>query len=263
LGLRFDKKTGELYIADAYFGLLKVGSKGGLAEPVVTELHGDPFKFTNDLDFDEDGNIYFTVSSNKYYRRQFFLARLQLENTGRFLKYDPISKETTVLIQGLRFPNGVAVSKDGTFVVIAESNMARLLRYWLKGPKANTWEVWMDLPGIPDNVRRNENGDFWVAFHGKRTPVEMYSGAVPWFRHFVAKLPIPAEHLYAMVAPKPHALVIRYSSQGELLEILEDQSGKVVKVVSEVEEHDGKLYIGTVLYPQLAVYTLPPPKLNL
>jgi sugar lactone lactonase YvrE len=57
--------------------------------------------------------------------RQFFLTRLELDNTGRFLKYKPSSKEATVLIQGLRFPNGVAVSKDGTFVVIAESNMAR------------------------------------------------------------------------------------------------------------------------------------------
>ena len=58
--------------------------------------------------------------------RRFFLSRLELENTGRFLGYNPSSKETTVLIQGLRFSNGVAVSKDGTFVVVVETNMARL-----------------------------------------------------------------------------------------------------------------------------------------
>lgn len=115
----------------------------------------------------------------------------------------------------------------------------------------------MDLPGVPDNIRRNENGDFWVAFHSKRAFVEMNSGAVPWLRHLVAKLPIPSKHLFPVLAPKPHALVIRYSSEGQVLEVLEDQPGKVVKVVSEVEEHDGKLYIGTVLFPQMAVYTLP------
>ncbi|KAG0615193.1 hypothetical protein M758_5G022500 [Ceratodon purpureus] len=256
LGLRFEKTTGELYIADAYFGILKVGPQGGLAEPVVTEVNGVPFKFCNDLDFDGDGNLYFTDSSTKYHRRQFFISRLELENTGRFLRYNPVRKETTVLIEGLRFPNGVAVSKDGTFVVVAETNMARLLRYWLKGPKANTWEVWMDLPGVPDNVRRNENGDFWVAFHSRRSFIEMNSGAVPWLRHLVAKLPIPPKQLFPLLAPKPHALVIRYSSEGQVLEVLEDQSGKVVKVVSEVEEHDGKLYLGTVLFPQMAVYTL-------
>ncbi|GKB20417.1 probable phospholipid-transporting ATPase 4, partial [Tanacetum coccineum] len=44
LGLRFDKKTGDMYIADAYFGLLKVGPQGGLATPLAT---GVPLKFTN------------------------------------------------------------------------------------------------------------------------------------------------------------------------------------------------------------------------
>ncbi|KAJ8649613.1 hypothetical protein MRB53_002636 [Persea americana] len=69
LGLRFDKKTGDLYIADAYFGLLKVGPEGGLATRLATEAEGVPFKFTNDLDFDDEGNIYFTDSSTKYQRR--------------------------------------------------------------------------------------------------------------------------------------------------------------------------------------------------
>lgn len=69
LGLRFDKKTGDLYIADAYFGLLKVGPEGGLATSLTTEAEGEPLRFTNDLDIDEEGNIYFTDSSTKYQRR--------------------------------------------------------------------------------------------------------------------------------------------------------------------------------------------------
>lgn len=69
LGLRFDKKTGDLYIADAYLGLMKVGPEGGLATSLVTEAEGVPLRFTNDLDIDEEGNIYFTDSSNKYQRR--------------------------------------------------------------------------------------------------------------------------------------------------------------------------------------------------
>lgn len=69
LGLRFHKKTGDLYIADAYFGLLKVGSNGGLATPLTTEAEGVPLNFTNDLDIDEEGNIYFTDSSTNFQRR--------------------------------------------------------------------------------------------------------------------------------------------------------------------------------------------------
>jgi sugar lactone lactonase YvrE len=69
LGLRFDKRTGDLYIADAYFGLLKVGPEGGLATPLATEAEGVRLNFTNDLDLDHEGNIYFTDSSLHYQRR--------------------------------------------------------------------------------------------------------------------------------------------------------------------------------------------------
>lgn len=48
-----------------------------------------------------------------------------MEDTGRFLKYAPETKEVTVLIPRLRFPNGVTVNKDGTFVLIAESGASR------------------------------------------------------------------------------------------------------------------------------------------
>lgn len=69
LGLRFHKGTGDLYIADAYLGLMKVGPEGGLATSLVTEADGWPLRFTNDLDIDDDGNVYFTDSSSKYQRR--------------------------------------------------------------------------------------------------------------------------------------------------------------------------------------------------
>lgn len=70
LGLKFDKKTGDLYIADAYLGLKVVGSAGGLATEVVTEVEGQPLQFTNDMDISEDEDvIYFTDSSSIFQRR--------------------------------------------------------------------------------------------------------------------------------------------------------------------------------------------------
>ena len=68
LGMRFDKK-GDLYVADAYYGLCVVGPEGGLAKVIVTEAEGIPLAFTNDVEFDDDGFIYFTDSSSKYHRR--------------------------------------------------------------------------------------------------------------------------------------------------------------------------------------------------
>lgn len=70
LGLRFRQKTGDLYIADAYLGLLVVGPTGGVATPLVTEVEGQRLRFTNDLDIDDEKDvIYFSDSSTEYYRR--------------------------------------------------------------------------------------------------------------------------------------------------------------------------------------------------
>jgi hypothetical protein len=64
------------------------------------------------------------------------------------------------------------------------------------------------------------------------------------------------KHLYTfLLGGRPHAMLLRYDSNGKLLEVLEDAMGNTVKLVSEVEERDGKLWLGSVLMPFVAVYT--------
>lgn len=256
LGLRFHAGTGDLYIADAYFGLLSVGPGGGLAKPLVSEAEGLPIRFANDLDLASDGTVYFTDSSSKYQRRNFFLLVLSGDDSGRVLKYDANTGKTSVLLKGLQFPNGVALSKDETFLVVAESVPGRLLRHWLKGPKVGVTEVMSVLPGYPDNVRRNSHGEFWVAMHCRRNWPTRISGSLPWLRRPFLQLPIPFKHVYRLFnGGTPHGIVAKYSEGGQMLELLEDASGRVVKYASEVDEQeDGRLWIGSVLLPYVAVY---------
>lgn len=71
------------------------------------------------------------------------------------------------------------------------------------------------------------------------------------------KLPIPAKYHYILgMGGTLHAMAIKYSPEGKVLQVLEDRKGKVVKLISEVEEKDGKLWIGSVLMPFIAVYDL-------
>lgn len=257
LGLRFDKKTGDLYIADAYFGLMKVGPEGGLATSLSTEAEGVPFKFINDLDLDDEGNVYFTDSSTKYERRNFIQVVFSAENTGRLLKYNAATGETTVLVRDLHFPNGVSLSKDGSFFLFCEGGKGRLRKYWLKGEKAGTNELFAILPGFPDNVRTNDKGDFWVAVHSRHSTLAHLEAKYPKLRKILLKLPISAKIQFLLhVGGRPHAVAVKYSPEGKLLQILEDTQGKVVKAVSEVEEKDGKLWIGSVLMSFIAVYEL-------
>ncbi|KHN36514.1 Adipocyte plasma membrane-associated protein [Glycine soja] len=205
LGLRFDKNTGDLYIADAYYGLMKVGPQGGLATSLATEAEGVPLRFTNDVDIDTEGNLYFTDSSTNFQRssnvnNEFHSVGtlvLSGEASGRVLKYNLATKETTVLMRNVQFPNGISLSKDASLFVFSEGMNGRVRKYWLKGVKAGTSEILAILPGFPDNVRVNGNGDFWVAIHCRRF----------------------------------HAVVVKYSPEGKLLRILEDSEGKVVRAV--------------------------------
>ncbi|CAL2271829.1 unnamed protein product [Prunus armeniaca] len=258
LGLKFDTKTGDLYIADAYLGLQVVGPAGGLASQVVREVEGQPLRFTNDMDIDEHKDvIYFTDSSTIFHRRQFMSSILNGDRTGRLIKYNKSNKEVTVLLRGLAFANGVALSKDHSFVLVAETTTCRILRLWLHGPNAGNTDTFAELPGFPDNVRRNSKGEFWVALHAKRGFFAKWFVSNKLVGKSLLKLPLDFKQLHSLlVGGKAHATAIKLSDRGEILEVLEDCEGKNMRFISEVEEKDGKLWIGSVLMPFLGIYEL-------
>lgn len=79
LGLSFEKKTGDLYFCDGYFGVMKVGPKGGLAEKVVDEVEGQKIMFANQMDIDEEEDVfYFNDSSDTYHFGYFNFTSLLL-----------------------------------------------------------------------------------------------------------------------------------------------------------------------------------------
>uniref|UniRef100_J3MX15 Strictosidine synthase conserved region domain-containing protein n=1 Tax=Oryza brachyantha TaxID=4533 RepID=J3MX15_ORYBR len=160
LGLQFHHASGDLYVADAYLGLMRAPARGGLAGGVAPGAAGVPFNFLNGLDVDmRTGDVYFTDSSTTYRRSQYLLVVAMGDETGRLLRYDARRRRVTVLHSGLPYPNGVAVSEDGTHVVVAHTGLCELRRYWVRGPRAGKSETLAEVPGYPDNVRRDGRGD--------------------------------------------------------------------------------------------------------
>ena len=73
-GLGFHYSSNQLYVCDAYFGLMVLGSGGGLATPLSNATDGEPYRFCNGLDVHQlSGNVFFTDSSTVYDLR-FFLV---------------------------------------------------------------------------------------------------------------------------------------------------------------------------------------------
>ena len=58
--------------------------------------------------------------------------------TGRLLRYDPLTDEMKVLARDLFFANGIGVDKDEKYLVFAETFSLRLGKYYLSGEKEGT-----------------------------------------------------------------------------------------------------------------------------
>ncbi|KAG2593681.1 protein STRICTOSIDINE SYNTHASE-LIKE 10-like [Panicum virgatum] len=222
LGLQFHAGTGDLYIADAYLGLMRVGPGGGEAEVLASSADGIPFNFVNGLDVDQaTGDVYFTDSSATYPRRFNTEIMMNADATGRLIKYDARSGRVAVLKSGLPYPNGVAVSPDGAHVVVAHTVPSQVFRYTIRGAGAGRYELLADLPGYPDNVRRDGRGGYWVALNQEKQRLDT----------------TPA------TAPVKHLVGVRLDADGVQTEELTAAKGVTL---SDVAERKGQLWLGSV-----------------
>ncbi|XP_024032715.1 protein STRICTOSIDINE SYNTHASE-LIKE 11-like [Morus notabilis] len=167
--MEFFIRKNMLFIADAFLGLFKVGLNGGLATQLANAAEGIPFRFLNGLSVDQHtGDVYFTDFSSRFLQTQIQQAVAANDSTGRLLKYDYRTKNVTVLLRRLSGANGVAISSDSSYVLVAEFLANRTRRFWLHGTKAFTSEIVATFRGMPDNIRRAPFGNFLVAVNVER-----------------------------------------------------------------------------------------------
>ncbi|WP_096333885.1 SMP-30/gluconolactonase/LRE family protein [Nannocystis exedens] len=238
LGLDF-APSGALIVADAKKGLLSV-SPAGEVSTLVDTVDGVRLGFTDDVAVAADGTIYFTDASDKFGFGDHMLDLLEGRPHGRLIKYDPQTKTSTVLARDLYFANGVALSRDESYVAVNETYRYRISRHWLKGPKAGATDVLVEgLPGFPDGVAQSGRGTFWIAMFTVRNAAGDFLAPRPLLKRMVANLP---RALWPK--PAPYGLVIEIDEEGKVLQSLHDPSGDSVHQVTSVHERDGALYLG-------------------
>lgn len=158
-GLAFHP-DGSLWVADEgddIHGLLRISPKGDVSR-VVSEFEGKPLNGANDLVFDRDGNVYFSDP-----------WRSDAENPiGGFYRYT-VAGELQQIDSGLAFPNGVALTQDGQYVLLAETYRDRVLRYRIdRNGAIGRREVWAETakPSGGDGMAFAEDGNLYLAHHG-------------------------------------------------------------------------------------------------
>lgn len=231
--------------------------------------------------------VYFTDTSYKHHRSQNRQEILDGAPRGRLFSFDLRSRELTVLLCGLHFPNGVqALSTEEVLVV--ESTRFRILKMDLRKLDAErpvlltscaengslkdyldsnrrngAISVFLDeVPGFMDNIRL-DSGTSDTSFIGRKRffigvgtkssqPFALlwHAYQLTFLRNVVGKF-LPMKYLEHLVPS--YGLVIVVDEDGQVVESLHDSKGKEIKMVSEAQRHPitGDLLLGSHSNPFL------------
>ncbi|XP_068157571.1 adipocyte plasma membrane-associated protein Hemomucin [Drosophila tropicalis] len=285
LGLAFDTLGNNLIIADGYYGIWQVDlstHKKTLLVSPTQELPGKqinrPAKTFNAVTVDKKGDIYWTDSTSDFTIQDLVFSSFA-NPSGRLFKYNRSKNVSEVLLDELVFANGVALSPNEDFVVVAETGAMRLTKYHLKGPNAGQSEVFVDgLPGNPDNLTPDAEG-LWVPIVSAADSEHPNGFALfarfPTIRLFLARMlalfELPFRYINSVYPNKFSERFIHFVGHGESIMLLSSKRTTVVRVdwngnivgslhgfdksvggVSHVLEYQDYLYLGSPFNHYLA-----------
>ncbi|EME96478.1 SMP-30/gluconolactonase/LRE family protein [Streptomyces mobaraensis NBRC 13819 = DSM 40847] len=243
---------GRLLVCDAERGLLRLDPASGRTETLLG-ADGDPLWVCSNAVVAPDGAVYVSDASARFPLEHWMGDLLEHSGTGRLLRYELGAARPEVVLEGLQFANGVAVTGDGSSVVVAESGAYRLTRLWLTGPRAGRREVFADaLPGFPDNLSTGPDGLVWVALAGPREPVlDLLHRSPPVLRRAVWALPSGL-----LPGPRPVVRLLALDAAGRVVRDLR-RPERGYRMVTSVCVHAGRLYLGSLVESAVGMTELP------
>jgi sugar lactone lactonase YvrE len=249
LGFDFDA-AGRLIAADAVKGLLAVDGDRRVSV-LADKVNGDPIRYADAVVVARNGRIYFSDASGRFAPADWggtfeaaVLDIIEQRATGRILEYDPATQKTRVVVRGLSFPNGVALSADEQHLYVAETGRYRLWKVAVDAadldatrasPQATV--LFDNLPGYPDNLMRGDAGRIWVGLSGPRSAAVDDMAGQPFLRALTLRLP---RALWPL--PKPYGHVFAFDDRGRIVADLQDPAGSYPETTGVTETAE-RLYI--------------------
>ena len=256
LGLAFSPDERFLYVADAERGLMRTDREGHLEQLVDTLPDGRDLGLVGGLAVDlATGQVFFTSATEAWPLDRARDALLEHDPTGRLLRYDPRTRRTDVLAEGLQFANGVAVTPAGDAVLVAETGDYRIRRYGLRGADSARLTVWAgNLPGFPDGLNYDDRGLLWVSLVSPRNALLDDLLPRPRLRELVYRLP-------ESLKPQPErvALAVALDADGRPVESLRgganaDGEERRFANVTNVVWRGDTAYLGTIFGRRVGMY---------
>lgn len=120
---------------------------------------------------------------------------IALAPNGRLWRYDLDTNTTRLIAEGFHFINGVLYDLHPNqpreeSVLVTQTSLFRLTRFYLNGAKAGTAEVLLDgITGMDDGMDRDSEGRIWLALFLERTPILTWVHANAWIKPLLMRLP--------------------------------------------------------------------------
>jgi sugar lactone lactonase YvrE len=249
LGFDFDA-AGHLIAADATKGLLSIAPDGRVSV-LVDRFEGQPIRYADAVVVARSGKIYFSDASTRFGPADWggtfeasILDILEQSSTGRILEFDPTTRATRIVVEGLSFANGVALSTDQRFLYVAETGKYRV---WQVAVEAKDLDVrsgrpevrvlFDNLPGYPDNLMRGLDGRVWVGFAKPRSTTVDGLADKPFLRKVTLRLP---RALWPV--PPAYGHVMAFDDAGRIVAVLQDPSGAYPETTG-ITETEQRLYV--------------------
>jgi len=168
---------GRLLIANFEGHLQTLDTATGAVESLIEEIDGQRITHSNYALADANGYIWATESTKFPHPGADCIPEM-LANPDGWLFVRRPDGSAEVLIEGLSFANGLALSPDGRHLYVAETFTGRLSRAKIKpGGGLGTLEEWCTLPldGLeatamaagPDGMAFDESGAMWVGVYNR------------------------------------------------------------------------------------------------
>lgn len=212
-------------------------------------------RLADDCDRVPDGRIFFSEATTRFEFHEWILDGLEGRPNGRVICYDPATGSTRTAVPSLVFPNGICSCHDGESILIAQTWLCRILRYWHSGKNKGRLEVFADnFPGYLDNINRAADGGYWLAINGMRSPAYDLAMRHPEFRRRMMKRVPPDEWLYPSMN---HGCVVHLTSEGQATKTMWDPGGAAHATITSMREYEGYLYVGGLNNNRLGRVPLP------
>ncbi len=248
-GLAFDA-DGHLLVSDDYdVPGSRIDPQGRVeripwlkGQAATVARDGRVFFPSEEASFARSGNITYDV----------MLRLAAMDPSGRLHVRDPVTGQVDTLVEGLLWPDGVALSADEDFVAVVELSAYRITRHWLRGPRAGTSDRLIEnLPGMPDGFVSDGAGTFYVSLGLLRNDLLDWLHRRPALRGRLSNLlrfPGMAERIAASPpgSERGYGLVLALDEQGRVLRSFHAPGLPIGPAINAAEPHDGHLYLASL-----------------